>query len=59
MLYYIVTIQNIINIAGPFPTSEDAVSYGRNWQEENNDDPRWQELICSDLQVNFIHPAKG
>lgn len=31
-------------IVGPFPSREALVSYGRRWQSENGDDPRWQSI---------------
>lgn len=35
-------------IAGPFKTRDDMITYGQRWQFENGDRPTWQSIFLAD-----------
>ncbi len=35
-------------IIGPFASRLDLIAYGERWQDEHNDDPRWQSVHLAD-----------
>lgn len=43
---YILLFQSVekMRLIGPFDDRETLSAWGRHWQNENNDDPRWHEL---------------
>ena len=45
---YILLYQDLASLAlvGPFTKRAELSAWGRRWQKKNNDDPRWQELLC-------------
>jgi hypothetical protein len=46
-------------VAGPFASYDAACEYGRKWQEENGDDPRWNTVYLEDpdAPVNRVRPT--
>lgn len=48
-------------IVGPFTSENELVAYGRRWQEERGDDPRWQSIHLVDPAAAPKHviPYKG
>jgi hypothetical protein len=49
---YILIFQNDneggLRLIGPFADREKLKAYGRDWQERNGDDPRWQSVEMAD-----------
>jgi hypothetical protein len=34
----------VLRLIGPFESEEALAKWGRHWQADNGDDPRWQEM---------------
>ena len=43
-----VDLETRIALYGPYLTEEEAKDWGKWWQEETNDDPRWQVVMLSE-----------
>jgi len=52
-----VDLETHISISGPFDTEAAAGDWGRDWQDDSGDDPRWQVVMLS--EENMIDDEDG
>lgn len=44
MAHYVLTTHPTVRLRGPFDAEESAAAWGRRWQTENSDCPRWHTI---------------